>query len=431
MRDPRRRLRRGSVFELRDRFGRSVITALARVDGRAVGIRVDRRSGGASAGAADKAARFLRLCDAFGLPVVSLLDCPASWSGRTRSGTACVGPSCAVCGQHAGRYACPRCDVRYCSLACFGKHGECSEQFYAQRRRRFAESPALTRRVGDLLSKGEDDDDARARRASAAAGAARGPRRGDGRGDGPRGGASELGTAPWTPWWAGVGRFDDDVAACEAGRAAVARAGLADAAAADALRGGRRRCEAPRRQRRPRAVLGRSAAAPPLWALVWRDGDGAGAPVEAAARVAGERLARDRASAVGHGALLRDVAALLAAPAVAAAALLDAWSLVVLARGAPKKLRRKARYLALWCGAPLGRNQPQPDFNARPVARACAAARRAVVSAADAAEMDPPRRTTTTRRTSRASRTCASTAARAAPPVVVAAPPAVDYDEPD
>ncbi|KAH8058458.1 CoA carboxylase [Aureococcus anophagefferens] len=74
----------GSVFELRDRFGRSVITALARVDGRAVGILASdpARNGGAiDADAADKAARFLRLCDAFGLPVVSLLDCPGFMVG--------------------------------------------------------------------------------------------------------------------------------------------------------------------------------------------------------------------------------------------------------------------------------------------------------------------------------------------------------------
>ncbi|KAH8062245.1 CoA carboxylase [Aureococcus anophagefferens] len=74
----------GSVFELRDRFGRSVITALARVDGRAVGILASdpaRNGGAVDADAADKAARFLRLCDAFGLPVVSLLDCPGFMVG--------------------------------------------------------------------------------------------------------------------------------------------------------------------------------------------------------------------------------------------------------------------------------------------------------------------------------------------------------------
>ncbi|KAH8098342.1 CoA carboxylase [Aureococcus anophagefferens] len=461
----------GSVFELRDRFGRSVITALARVDGRAVGILASdpaRNGGAVDADAADKAARFLRLCDAFGLPVVSLLDCPGFMVGpdaerdgmlevddvvdpaetrdrivaaprlraaadgvwtlgmtsatTTRDAPAdkatASDPPCAVCGQHAGRYACPRCDVRYCSLACFGKHGECSERFYAQRvRRALAEEPGRGRArcVGDLLSKGEDDDDARAAPSEARLLALL-----EGRAEATAeeeamvlAAAKLEDAAPWTPWWAGVGRFDDDVAACEAGRAAVARAGLADAAAADALRAGG--AAAPRRQRRRAAVLGRSAAAPPLWALVWRDGDGAGAPVEAAARkVAGERLAvtaaplprrrrdapslrlrrraprrrRGRGQRLarglrvlagggggvdaaleaapppprrrGHGALLRDVAALLAAPAVAAAALLDAWSLVVLARGAPPPGGAVPR---LWCGAPLGRNQPQPDFN--------------------------------------------------------------------
>jgi len=402
-------------------------------------------------------------------------------------------PPCAVCGQHAGRYACPRCDVRYCSLACFGKHGECSERFYAQRvRRALAEEPGRGRArcVGDLLSKGEDDDDARAAPSEARLLALL-----EGRAEATaeeeamvlaalaRGELEDA--APWTPWWAGIGRFDDDVAACEAGRAAVARAGLADAVAADALAAAERNCEAAAAPGGDRAaVLGRSAAAPPLWALVWRDGDGAGAPVEAAARkVAGERLAvtaaparavveaayayaavarafdgahhdaaadaanawlaacaslagggggvdaaleaaRARAAgggllgAGGHGALLRDVAALLAAPAVAAAALLDAWSLVVLARGAPKKLRRKARYLALWCGAPVA-------------ADALAAARRAAVSAADAAERGPEADDDDAADLARLADVRLDDGGAPRPPVVVAAPPAVDYDEPD
>jgi acetyl-CoA carboxylase carboxyltransferase component len=69
----------GSVLELRREFGRGMVTALARVEGRPLGLVANDGSqlGGAidSAGA-DKMARFLQLCDAHGLPVVTLSDTP-------------------------------------------------------------------------------------------------------------------------------------------------------------------------------------------------------------------------------------------------------------------------------------------------------------------------------------------------------------------
>src|SRR4029078_338246 len=69
----------GSVTFLRPRFAREMVTAFARIDGRAVGVIAhDTRylAGARTAAAADKAARFLQLCDCFGIPVVSLIDCP-------------------------------------------------------------------------------------------------------------------------------------------------------------------------------------------------------------------------------------------------------------------------------------------------------------------------------------------------------------------
>ena len=77
----------GSVTFLRERFAPEMVTALARIDGRAVGVLANNTmvmAGAITAAASDKAARFLQLCDAFGLPVVSLVDCPATWSGPTR-----------------------------------------------------------------------------------------------------------------------------------------------------------------------------------------------------------------------------------------------------------------------------------------------------------------------------------------------------------
>jgi acetyl-CoA carboxylase carboxyltransferase component len=68
-----------SVLELRPRFAPGMVTALARFEGRPVGVLANNplHLGGAidAAGAA-KAARFLALCDAFDLPVVSLIDTP-------------------------------------------------------------------------------------------------------------------------------------------------------------------------------------------------------------------------------------------------------------------------------------------------------------------------------------------------------------------
>ena len=67
----------GSVLELRAGFGLAVVTALARIEGRAIGVLASNpaHGGGAiDADAADKAARFMQLCNAHGLPMLSLID---------------------------------------------------------------------------------------------------------------------------------------------------------------------------------------------------------------------------------------------------------------------------------------------------------------------------------------------------------------------
>lgn len=74
----------GSVTFLRPRFAREMVTALVRIEGRPVGVIAnDTRftAGAITAAASDKAARFLQLCDGFGLPVVSLIDCPGYMVG--------------------------------------------------------------------------------------------------------------------------------------------------------------------------------------------------------------------------------------------------------------------------------------------------------------------------------------------------------------
>jgi acetyl-CoA carboxylase carboxyltransferase component len=74
----------GSVLELRSGFGKGIHTALARIEGRPVGILANNplHLGGAiDANAADKAARFMQLCNAHGLPLVSLVDTPGFMVG--------------------------------------------------------------------------------------------------------------------------------------------------------------------------------------------------------------------------------------------------------------------------------------------------------------------------------------------------------------
>src|SRR4051794_32466775 len=83
----------GTVLELRPDFGRSIVTVLARLEGRAVGILANdtyHLGGAIDADAADKAARFMQLCDAFGLPVISLCDTPGIMVGPKAESTALV-----------------------------------------------------------------------------------------------------------------------------------------------------------------------------------------------------------------------------------------------------------------------------------------------------------------------------------------------------
>ena len=74
----------GSVLELRAHFGVGIITALVRIEGRAMGLIANNPAhlGGAiDHDAADKAARFMQLCDSYGLPIVSLCDTPGFMVG--------------------------------------------------------------------------------------------------------------------------------------------------------------------------------------------------------------------------------------------------------------------------------------------------------------------------------------------------------------
>jgi acetyl-CoA carboxylase carboxyltransferase component len=83
----------GSLLHLRTGFGAGIHTALARIAGRPVGLMANNplHLGGAiDADAADKAARFMQLCNAHALPIVSLVDTPGFMVGPDTEATAQV-----------------------------------------------------------------------------------------------------------------------------------------------------------------------------------------------------------------------------------------------------------------------------------------------------------------------------------------------------
>lgn len=82
-----------SVRVLRSAFAPELVTALARLEGRTVGVLAnDSRhvAGAITADAGDKAARFLQLCDAHGFPVVSFVDTPGMMVGPDAERTGLV-----------------------------------------------------------------------------------------------------------------------------------------------------------------------------------------------------------------------------------------------------------------------------------------------------------------------------------------------------
>ena len=81
------------VLELRAGFGPGMVTALARLDGRPLGVIANdptHLGGAIDADGADKAARFMQLCDAFGLPLLFLADTPGFMVGPEAEKTATV-----------------------------------------------------------------------------------------------------------------------------------------------------------------------------------------------------------------------------------------------------------------------------------------------------------------------------------------------------
>jgi acetyl-CoA carboxylase carboxyltransferase component len=93
-------LDRDSVLEVRPMYAPNIVTALARLDGRPVGIvanQPSQRAGTIDIEASRKAARFVQWCDAFNLPIITFVDTPGfepgrdlEWRGMIRHGAELV-----------------------------------------------------------------------------------------------------------------------------------------------------------------------------------------------------------------------------------------------------------------------------------------------------------------------------------------------------
>jgi acetyl/propionyl-CoA carboxylase alpha subunit/acetyl-CoA carboxylase carboxyltransferase component len=87
-----------SVLEIRENFGVGIFTAFIRIEGKPMGLIANNPhhlAGAIDSDASDKAARFLQLCDAFDIPILSLMDCPGLMVGPEVEKTALV--------RHCGR----------------------------------------------------------------------------------------------------------------------------------------------------------------------------------------------------------------------------------------------------------------------------------------------------------------------------------------
>ena len=75
----------GEFLELKRRFARNLVTGFGRLDGNPVGFVANQPmflAGSLDVDASDKAARFIRFCDAFNIPIVTLMDVPGFFPGR-------------------------------------------------------------------------------------------------------------------------------------------------------------------------------------------------------------------------------------------------------------------------------------------------------------------------------------------------------------
>ena len=103
----------GDFLEVAAQAGQAIITGFARVDGRPVGVIANQpmyMSGAIDNEESDKAARFVRFCDAFNVPLVFVVDTPASCrasSRRRAESSSAAGDSCTP----SSRPTCPKVTI--------------------------------------------------------------------------------------------------------------------------------------------------------------------------------------------------------------------------------------------------------------------------------------------------------------------------------
>lgn len=100
----------GDFFELQPDYAKNIVTGFARMEGQTVGIVANQPlvlAGCLDIKSSIKAARFVRFCDAFHIPVVTFVVCPASCPAPARS-TAASSSTAPSCSTPTPRLRCPR-----------------------------------------------------------------------------------------------------------------------------------------------------------------------------------------------------------------------------------------------------------------------------------------------------------------------------------
>jgi propionyl-CoA carboxylase beta chain len=101
----------GDFFELQPDYAKNILIGFARMDGQTVGIVANQPlvlAGCLDIKSSIKAARFVRFCDAFNIPVVTFVDVPGFMPGTWRRNTAASSSTAPSCSTPTPSAPCPR-----------------------------------------------------------------------------------------------------------------------------------------------------------------------------------------------------------------------------------------------------------------------------------------------------------------------------------